>query len=146
MWPFSKKIRANCGHLSRIKGKIFAFDEVTTTTIRVIDGKIDFCHRCLERMVIQCAWCGKPIFIGDPITLYTPGENYEMPDYAKIYNLNSPNSPQLIGCGRNTCADTGADYCGFWNPEGVRRVQSLLEEAMATGKIVIDNDLLGSEE
>lgn len=65
-------------------------------------------------MSIQCAWCGKSIAIGDPVTLYTPEDSYEVPDYAVPYTEGG--SKALVGCLRWNCADTGADRAGFWMP------------------------------
>ena len=64
-------------------------------------------------MAIQCAWCGEPIFIGDPITLYTPHRDFQIPAHAVVH---SENPLQLVGCLRWGCADTGADRAGFWLP------------------------------
>ena len=91
---FSKNIIAKCGHKTKIKGKVSAFGESGVVTIpKNEDGTIDFCLKCIEEMTIRCAWCGKPIFVGQPVTLYSPispeecnGEKeFKMPDYAVIY-------------------------------------------------------------
>lgn len=124
-----KSYLANCGHNSLIEDNVSAFGETTKTKVPLIDGKIEYCHQCLSKMAIQCAWCGKPIFIGDPITLYTPSEEFEIPKHAVVY---SEEPLQLVGCRRSDCADTGADYCGVWYPPGkVQRIASAIEIAMA---------------
>lgn len=128
-----KKIVAKCGHETKLKGEVKAFNE--TTTIEIIphdDGSIDYCHKCLEKMTILCAWCGKPIFIGDMITLYTPMGKFEISEYVVKYNENPL---QLVGCPRSNCAETGADYCGRWLPPGqVSRFPSLIERSLTDMK------------
>lgn len=140
-----KKIQAGCGHETKEKDRVTAFGEGCETQVPVIDGKTDYCHRCLERMAIKCAWCGKAIFIGDPITLYTPiDKDFKAPEYAVVH-CNNP--LQLVGCLRWNCAQTGADRAGFWYPPGkVMRVPSPLEMAMQSGDMVIVEDLSNPRE
>lgn len=62
----------------------------------------------------------------------------------------------MVGCGRPDCAESGADYCGYWEPipekvdgrfvAGVRRFPSALERAMSSGEMVIVGDLLDRAE
>ena len=113
------KVTAKCGHKTRLKDTVSAFGEKIKTQIKPKKGcGIDYCHKCLEKMAIQCAWCGKPIFIGDPVTLYSPkdSDKSKIPSYATLFNVFNYESLQLVGCGRSTCADTGADYAGIWIP------------------------------
>ena len=125
-----KKVVAKCGHETKLKDEVVAFGETTITMIKSHeDGTVDYCHKCLEKMAIQCAWCGKPIFIGDLITLYSPAGKFEVPNYAVKYNENPL---QFVGCPRSNCADTGADYFGRWLPPGkVSRFSSLIEKSFA---------------
>lgn len=137
---------AKCGHESKKCDKVEAFGEHTYTTVPLIDNEIEYCHKCLSKMAIQCARCSKPIFIGDPITLCSPSNaSFEVPEHAVVYKKDPLT---LVGCGRTTCADTGADYCGRWIPPGeVKRSPSLLETAMANpGSIVIGNNMAGRQE
>ena len=102
----------------------------------------DYCLDCIGKMAIRCAWCGKPILIGDPVTLYTPEEGAEIPKYAVRY---SGDPRCLVGCLRFDCADTGADRSGFWVPPGlVKKVPSVIEMLMASqgpSKVLIINNL-----
>lgn len=120
---FKKNYSADCGHKTKLHDRVTAFGESTLTRLSIKDGKIDYCHQCIEKMAIQCAWCGHTIFIGDPITLYSPrDEDFEVPEHAIFYQEDSL---QLVGCLRWNCADSGADRMGFWLPPGiVQRVQS----------------------
>ncbi len=118
-----KKVLAKCCNVQiPIKDKISAFGKEITTEVPVKDGKTLYCHKCLGKMVIKCAWCGGVIFIGDPITLYSPvKKDFEIPEHAVIYKEKPL---QLIGCLRWDCAETGADRMGFWLPPGkVERVR-----------------------
>ena len=135
-----RKIVADCGHETLIRDKVSAFGETITTELPIENGKTPYCHRCIEKMAIRCAWCGRPIFIGDPVTLYSPvNKNFKMPDYAIIYNKEH-NS--YVGCLRWDCAETSADRMGFWYPPGkVIRVPSPIEMAIQSGGPVVVNDL-----
>lgn len=137
---FKKKIIANCGHETKEKDAVTAFGESTITKIPIKDGKTEYCHRCLEKMAIKCAWCGGVIFIGAPITLYSPAkEDFKIPEHAVVY---SKDPLKLVGCLRWKCADSGVDRVGFWLPPGtVMRVPSPLEVAMQSGGTVVVSDL-----
>lgn len=112
-------VATKCGHKTKKNGKVTAFGEAITTNIN--GDSVEYCHECLGRMAIRCAWCGKPIFIGDPVTLYIANSS-EMPDYAVFYDdenreaHNKPDSVEVVGCLRFSCADTGADKAGYWVP------------------------------
>lgn len=139
-----------CGHRTKRGGPVSAFGRTITTKMpKNDDGSVDYCLDCIGKMAIRCAWCGDPIFIGDPITLYSPGpragffsseepseaqkvreqDGFVVPDGAVVYRENPLT---LIGCLGWNCADTGADRAGFWFPgengKGrVHRVQTAYE-------------------
>lgn len=142
-----KKIIAQCGHQTKLEDKVSAFGETTITIIKPDeDGKVEYCHRCLEKMAIQCAWCGKAIFIGDPVTLYTPvNKDFAISPHAVIF---SKDPLQLVGCLRWDCAESGVDRAGFWLPPGqVYRVPTPLEMVMSGKKeMLIVNDLFDIKE
>lgn len=100
----------------------------------------DYCHECLAKMSVKCAWCGKPILVDDPITLYTPRKkDFKVPEYAVVYRKDPL---QLVGCLRFSCADSGIDRSGFWiKPGRVYRVASPMEMALASDDVVICNDI-----
>jgi hypothetical protein len=105
---------SKCDHKTKRKGKVEAFDSHTITSMPLNQsGSVDWCLKCLGKMAVRCAWCGKPIFIGDPITLYTPRGDFKVPEYAVAYKQDPL---QLVGCLRWECADTRADRAGFWLP------------------------------
>lgn len=89
---------------------------------------------------IPCAWCGKSIWPGDPVTLYTPlNKNYQPASGVVTYRQE----PRLfVGCLRRNCANSGMDRSGFWVPPGqVLRVMSPFEMVIATDEVVIIGDL-----
>lgn len=141
-----KEIVAKCGHETEIKGGVSAFGESGTFTIpKNDDGTFDYCLDCIRKMTIRCAWCGKPIFIGQPVTLYTPAdENFQIPEHAVIYKENPL---RLVGCLRWNCAQTGADRAGFWIPPGkVYRTLSPIEQCLVSAEeekqeVIIVGDL-----
>ncbi|MBM3256544.1 MAG: hypothetical protein FJZ04_03725 [Candidatus Moranbacteria bacterium] len=141
---------AGCGHKFIKQKEVTALGGTITTEVPVDgNGSTPYCHSCLEKMVAPCAWCFEPIFIGSPVTLYMIKEEEfknkygfsgqemeqykkdgELPDGSIIYATTN-GYLQLVGCGRTTCADTGADYCGIWMPPGkIERFTSLLEVAV----------------
>ena len=130
-----------CGHQTKLKDRVSAFGESRGYRLIPHQGKVEYCHQCLAKMTIRCAWCGKPIFIGSPITLYSPSKpkEFAVPEYAVVYDANRL---VLVGCLRWECAETGADRMGFWVPPGVvERVLSPLELCAMTGQVVINNNL-----
>lgn len=134
---FGGRITAECGHPARRRDRVSAFGENRSLTIMPPFGKApEYCHACLEKMAVCCAWCGQSIFIGDPVTLYSPRDpNYRPKDGS---HKHQDNPIQYAGCLRMNCAQSGSDRSGFWVPPGrVHRVPSPLEIAFATGKPVI---------
>ena len=109
-----KRFLAKCGHLTAHCGRVRAFGCETITTMRPHDGDVfPYCLECVEAMAIPCSWCGRTIFIGDPITLYTTTDRrgrHEMP----LFYREDANA--VVGCLRMNCADSGADRAGFWVP------------------------------
>jgi len=123
-------VATKCGHRTKRSGRVSAFGCIITTQMpKNESGSVDYCLDCIGTMAIRCAWCGSPIFIGDPITLYTPRDNFHLPEHAVIYS----NKPlQLVGCLGWNCAETGADRAGFWFPgedgkDRVERVSTFFE-------------------
>lgn len=98
------------------KGRVSAYDETSDITMPVnADGTVDYTLEDLGKMTILCAWCKKPIFVGEPITLYTPRDPaFVISDYAVVH---STQPFQLVGCLRWECSETGADRAGFWYPD-----------------------------
>lgn len=131
-----------CGHETRRQGKLSAFGENCYLKMPVNDsGTVDYCLDCLAKMTIRCAWCGRPIFIGDPVTLYTPVDpEYQPP--AKEYAIYSEDPLRLVGCLRIDCGESGIDRSGFWYPPGqVYRVLSPTELCIQENNVVIAEDV-----
>lgn len=136
---FHRPLYCKCGHKTKLNKIVERDEERVRLSIRYRPFKpIPYCLDCAEKMTIICPWCGKPIFVGDYVTLYTPTDpNFKIPEGAVVY---SENPLQLVGCQRSTCAETGADYCGIWDVPGVvKRFLSAIERAMMTGGPVIMN-------
>jgi hypothetical protein len=134
-----KKYLAECGHETKQTDFVRAFGETIQTKVLIINGKIEYCHKCLEKMVVKCPWCGRPIFIGDMVTLYSPTKKeYQVPVGTVVF-CEDPLT--LVGCQRSDCAESGADYAGQWIPPGVvRRQPSGIEMALANpGCAIIGN-------
>lgn len=123
-----------CGHRTQKKGLVSAFGlTIMTDMPKNPDGSVDYCLDCISKMAIRCAWCGSPIFIGDPITLYLANSRFgflsnrsleeaqKEPGYKEFVSSDGvavyfDNKFFLVGCLRRNCADSGADRAGFWLP------------------------------
>jgi len=103
-----------CKHQTRL---VAEFDVFGTEVIFVLNKKhLKYCPQCLARMSTRCSWCGKPILVGDPVTLYTYIEgNFE---HIENPTMCGENSTRLVGCLRPDCADGPEDEAGFWNLPG----------------------------
>ncbi|NTW88760.1 MAG: hypothetical protein HGB26_06475, partial [Desulfobulbaceae bacterium] len=122
-----------------MKDRVHAYGGSCKTRLPFENNHTPYCHACIKKMAIRCAWCGKPIFIGDPVTLYSPSKGFEIPEYAVRY---SEDPLRLVGCLRWDCADSGIDRSGFWMPPGeVMRVMSPIEQVLATGTAAIVSDV-----
>ncbi len=133
------EILCGCGHTSKLKKKVNVGGEKITLRINYRpDVQIPYCLDCVEKMSITCPWCGRPILVGDYVTLYTPSNpNFKIPEGSVVY---SKDPLRLVGCQRSDCAETGADYCGIWEaPGAVKRFPSAIERALASGGPVIVN-------
>jgi len=133
-----------CGHKTKLMEEVDIFGEKNRVTLVPLKkkGKLEYCIKCLSEMTIRCAWCGKPIIIGDPITLYAPEKkDFQIPNGVVVYKKNPL---QLVGCLRRECSEGGIDRAGFWVAPGVvYRVLSPLEMIFASGSEdpIICNDL-----
>lgn len=77
----------------------------------IFSKDFEYCIDCMSSMAIPCAYCKRPIFPGDPVTLYVP----EVPPSGLLYN-GSP-----IGCIH--CAEMGlADAMGKWVAPGTVKI------------------------
>jgi len=133
LFSFKKKIIADCGHETKRKDRISSFGESAVMQLLIKKGKTPYCHRCIEKMSIRCAWCGRVIFISEPITLYIPlAKGFKIREYAVVYNKEPL---QLVGCLRQGCAEMFADRSGFWlSPGKVKRVPNGIEILMEHSK------------
>lgn len=137
-WIYKRRtpryIATKCGHPTKQRGTVSAFEHTITTQMPQNEyGSVDYCLECIGKMAIKCAWCGNPIFIGDPVTLYTPQGDFKIPEYAVI---NNEKPLQLVGCLRWNCADTGADRAGSWLPNNddkgyVHRIPTAYERILS---------------
>jgi hypothetical protein len=132
---FRKTHTANiCGHKTKRMGFVKGHERDSILTMPLAEnGRPDYCLDCIGKMAIKCAWCSCPISIGEPVTLYTPRDTFEVPDHAVPYTEGGSNA--LVGCLRWGCAMGGADRAGFWLPgeDGkgrVRRVPTAIEILM----------------
>ncbi len=106
-------VSKKCGHSFKWKKK-FKFtvfgEEVSFSTPK--DEIPGYCPECFSKMIIKCAWCGKLILPGSPITLYTPGDPaFVVPKHTHVF---SKDPLQLVGCLYQDCAECGGDRAGFW--------------------------------
>jgi hypothetical protein len=134
-WAFVKAFGANhtakiCGHKTKLFSRVEVFGREVFCALK--KGGFDYCPECRAKMAIRCAWCGRIIMPGDPITLYTPRDpDWKIPKHAVIYQREPV--LQLVGCMRLLCSEGAIDRTGFWvEPGEVLRVASPMELVMAT--------------
>ncbi len=106
---FGKKVIAGCGHYTYLKD-VVTFNGFASV-IKITDKNVPYCHKCLEKMTIKCAWCGNPIFIGNRITLFSAKEIFKIPEYA-VKNEDFPGG--YVGCDRMSCCDMLGELIAFW--------------------------------
>lgn len=119
-----KKLALGCGHLTQLLGEVAAFGETIVSKIPFThDGQPLYCHACLSSMAIRCAWCYRPIFIGDGVTLYLVGQGAIAKKDTREY-IHENGIRSLVGCLR--CAEMGIlDVQGIWEtPGAVKRIPS----------------------
>jgi hypothetical protein len=137
-----KLVATKCSHATMLAGDVTAFGQTIQTEMPVENGEVEYCLECLAGMAIQCAWCELPVFIGDPVTLYSPQDSqFEVPPHAVVF---SRQPLRVVGCLRWDCARTGGDRSGFWLPDGeghgyVYRVASPLEQAMMGHTVMVQD-------
>lgn len=129
-----------CKHKTKQRGVVkFGRDVVTMSMPYGEDNQPEYCLACIAKMTIRCAWCGLPIYVGDPIILGIPMDEFKVPDYAVRYTENE--SEALIGCLRWRCGDA-VNMCGRWMPPGkVERFPSPIEMALNNNATVLISDV-----
>lgn len=134
-----RQVEADCGHLTTkafiftsLSGRRFAFHYRSKTP--------ECCEECFRSAIAQCARCSKEILPGDPITLYVPNKNFEIPAYAIRVSING-SQEYLVGCLRSGCGKV-FDRAGFWPYPGIaHRVLSSAESVVSNGGVVTANDI-----
>lgn len=111
---------AMCGHKTKDPARLsFAGWKSGLVSLPRQQEKIYYCSSCLERMTVLCAWCCRPIFVGEAVTAYQPLENFEPPLLAQVYEKDST---RLIGCSRPDCLSSPTDIIGRLVPNDARKL------------------------
>jgi hypothetical protein len=113
------------------------------------NGHPKYCLKCLAKMAIRCAWCGRAIFVGDPITLYAGTKRWRkvniFPQLSDPALEKKRDEKMVVGCLRTDCAESGGDRAGFLEPEGkIYRVMTAFE-MLLNGKTDHGDDCLDHE-
>lgn len=136
IWLWRRRtLRATeCGHSTKIEGSFTAFGETLRGRLPMMRGKTPYCHACVGKMTIRCAWCARLIVVGHPVTLYPERPGVRMPDHTVVYIDPSNGERSYVGC--MSCADDAvADVQGIWVPPGqVQRTLSLAEVILSAIK------------
>lgn len=108
-------VATECGHLASLVAIVWLDDDWVITDMSGMSAPV-YCDACLSAVAIRCGWCARPIFIGDPVTLYSrrDGTLPDMVEHAVVYDQERAT---VVGCLGWGCADTGADRAGFWLPD-----------------------------
>ncbi len=118
MWMRTKKAswfgtRATiCKHKSKLKFSGKVGEKEFSGDMNLHPTGLPYCADCFMKMAVPCAYCGLPICIGDPITLYAKMPDFEVHKGAVCFDGNV-----YVGCLRWDCAMSGLDRSGFWMPD-----------------------------
>lgn len=77
------------------------------------DGQPRYALDELEGMSIRCAFCTRPIFVEDQVTVFTRSEYGTLHPYDAVQQWISPE--EWIGCSREECGNKGKIE-GYWGP------------------------------
>ncbi|MBI5765687.1 hypothetical protein HZA71_00475 [Candidatus Falkowbacteria bacterium] len=95
---------------------------------------IEYCPACLAKMVIQCIWCKKPIFPGNPISVFTAVGKHKIPDQAYIL---TGKPLQAISCADPGCLKKfNGEINGIWVAPG--KVGEIFSPQRYSGRIRAD--------
>ncbi len=107
-----------CGHETHQEHNGRVRDKALTMGVPLAhNGEPDFCVACVTDMSIRCARCGKPIVVGDIVTLHVPAVDFEVPDFAVWHQLDEKRQA-LVGCLRRDCVELGVNVWGRWQAPG----------------------------
>lgn len=131
-----------CGHKTKALGTWNAHGEERLIDLNVESGSTPYCHNCIEKMTIQCAWCGLPIFVADPISLsFCTDPDWAQPDYAVEHATG--NRMSLVGCMRWDCADSGLSFAGHWaTPGKVQKAVTPIMLAMQAAEAGVETPII----
>lgn len=133
-WVQGKRYTASkCGHDTYLVGGAMVLGETPCFKLPLVNGAPEYCIGCIAGMAVRCAWCSRPIHVGDLVTLYVRQEGMPLGKQPVAYREDE-NNPyrRYVGCLRSSCADTSADRAGFWEPPGlVRLVPTPYEQSLA---------------
>lgn len=126
-------VATKCGHRTYLTGGVMVLGDAPSFEVPLINGAPEYCIACVAGMSIHCAWCSKPIHVGDPVTLYVHRKDMPLGKQAVAYQEDRDDHyRRYVGCLRSNCADTSADRAGFWEPPGlVRLVPTPYEQSLA---------------
>ncbi len=127
------------GQLTKRHGYIEVKGDRRLFTLPFVDGQIQYTLDELRGMTATCAWCGKPIFIGDMITLYGTSRegNLKVKEGATLYALLP--TALWVGCNRDSCTDTVADWQGRWVPDETTFGKGQVERMMSPLELMLQN-------
>ncbi len=101
-----------CEHPATQYATISAFGDVAITRLPTAeDGIPIYCGDCITKMSCQCARCGRSIFVGDPVCIFSSvgGDIYAA---AEIF---STHPKRYVGCMRPDCAPLKGSRSGVWS-------------------------------
>lgn len=118
----NRKVVAVCGHKTRPWTMLDSGEESRSLWIPTdVHGRPQCCHACLAKMTIRCVSCGRPIFVGDGVTLSLPLVGRpagSLPLFAATPYRPEGDRPdpdgRYLGCVRPTCLAPGMSALGTW--------------------------------
>jgi len=116
-------VATRCRHRTALEAEVRGLGEFRTIKLnKNNEEEVEFCHACLEYMVIPCAWCSQPIFPFSNITL-NPTKNHEGEIRKGAALLRYKLHEVAVGCNRPGCAKGEKDLIASWCPPGCVKFQ-----------------------
>lgn len=105
-------IASMCGHTTKLVETLHAFEEKAVVELPQNNRQLPmFCGSCVSKRSIRCAWCSRPIFVGDPVTLHRAPDDFEVPIESRVF---SHDPRRLVGCMHPDCIEISDPMSAFW--------------------------------
>lgn len=114
------RVRATCGHMTARKGTLGSGEHKRTICFEK-GVQPEYCLDCIKAAMINCTRCGRPILLGDPVTLRGPWRPDERASAWTSWHYDSDDFRFAIGCDYPVCG-AGNYTRGKWVASGKKKM------------------------